>query len=74
MNVHPLPVQPGLLPLVSEMLMAGVTLVVTFAVMILEAVGLTLPDNPNIILGRLVDVVAPVLVVHMVVVAPSIAL
>jgi hypothetical protein len=73
-NVHPVPVQPGLLPLVSDMLMAGFTLVVTFAVMIFDPVGATLPDKPKIILGRFNDVLALVFAVQMVVVAPSTAL
>lgn len=70
-KVQPLPVHPGLLPLVRAMVIAGVTVEVTLAVMILELAGEMLPDSPNVMLGLLVEVVPPVLVVQMVVVAPS---
>lgn len=70
-KVQPLPVHPGLLPLVRAMVIAGVTVEVTLAVMILELAGEMLPDSPIVMLGLLVEVVPPVLVVQMVVVAPS---
>ena len=70
-KVQPLPRQPGLLPLVREILTDGAIEVVTFVVMTLELTGDRLPDRPKIILGLLTLVVAPELVEQMVVVAPS---